>query len=135
MDAALAASNADGFGEVSLRDLLRQALRMRPDRILLGECRGSEVLELLQALNTGHRGSLATIHANSCRDALRRVELLCLLSARGAIPSSLIRELIATGLQWVVQVERSGAQRRIAEFHKIEGKEGDTLLLRPMAGE
>ena len=73
--------NPDGFGEVQLRDLMRQTLRMRPDRIVLGECRGAEVAELLQALNTGHEGALATIHANSCRDAIRRIELLCYLYA------------------------------------------------------
>ena len=74
--------NADGCGEVTLRALLRQALRMRPDRIILGECRGPEVLDLLQAMNTGHRGLLATLHANHPRDALRRVELLCLSFGR-----------------------------------------------------
>ena len=123
--------NADGFGEVTLRTLLRQALRMRPDRIILGECRGAEVLDLLQALNTGHRGSLATLHANSPRDALRRVELLCLLASSGSVPLAAIRELLAVGVQWLVQVRRCGTERRIAELWRIEGREGDTLLLRP----
>lgn len=127
--------NADGFGEVTLRTLLRQALRMRPDRIILGECRGPEVLDLLQALNTGHRGSLATLHANSPRDALRRIELLCLLAASGAIPSSAIRELLAVGVQWLVQVKRLGPQRLISEIWQIDGREGDTILLRPIPGE
>jgi pilus assembly protein CpaF len=124
--------NADGFGEVTLRMLLKQALRMRPDRIILGECRGTEVLDLLQALNTGHRGSLATLHANSPRDALRRVELLCLLAASGAVPLSAIRELLAVGVQWIVQVKRVGAQRQITELWRVDGREGDTILLRPM---
>ena len=124
--------NADGFGEVTLRMLLKQALRMRPDRIILGECRGMEVLDLLQALNTGHRGSLATLHANSPRDALRRVELLCLLAASGAVPLSAIRELLAVGVQWIVQVKRVGAQRQITELWRVDGREGDTILLRPM---
>ncbi len=124
--------NADGFGEVTLRSLLKQALRMRPDRIVLGECRGAEVLELLQCLNTGHRGSLATLHANSPRDALRRVELLCLLAAQGSIPLGAIRELLALGIHWLVQVERVGSERRITEISRIEGREGDTILLRPM---
>ena len=123
--------NADGFGEVTLRMLLKQALRMRPDRIILGECRGSEVLDLLQALNTGHRGSLATLHANSPRDALRRVELLCLLAAAGAVPLSAIRELLAVGVQWIAQVKRAGPQRIISELWRVEGREGDTILLRP----
>lgn len=124
--------SADGFGEVSLRSLLKQTLRMRPDRIILGECRGGEVLELLQALNTGHRGSLATLHANSPRDALRRIELLCLLAAQGSIPSSTIRELLSVGIQWVVQVHRTGPTRQISELWRIEGREGDTILMRPM---
>lgn len=125
-------ANADGYGEVTLRTLLKQVLRMRPDRIVLGECRGSEVLDLLQALNTGHRGSLATLHANSPRDALRRVELLCLLAAAGAIPSSVIRELISIGIQWVAHVERDSTGRRISAVWRIEGREGDTILMRPM---
>jgi pilus assembly protein CpaF len=125
--------NADGFGEVTLRTLLRQALRMRPDRIVLGECRGPEVLDLLQALNTGHRGALATLHANSARDALRRIELLCLLSAGGSIPAPVIRELMATGIRWIAQVTRDReGQRRVSELWGIEGREGDTILLRPV---
>jgi pilus assembly protein CpaF len=126
------APNADGFGEVSLRTLLRQALRMRPDRIILGECRGAEVLDLLQALNTGHRGSLATLHANSPRDALRRVELLCLLSSSGSVPLSAIRDLLSVGVQWITQVKRIGSQRKITELWRLDGREGDTLLLRPI---
>ena len=128
-------ANADGCGEVTLRALLKQALRMRPDRIILGECRGAEVLDLLQALNTGHRGTLATLHANSPRDALRRVELMCLLSAAGAVPQSAIRELLASGVQWVVQVGRETQRRSIRELWKVEGREGDTILLRPMVIE
>ena len=123
--------NADGFGEVSLRTLLRQALRMRPDRIILGECRGGEVLDLLQAINTGHSGALATLHANSPRDALKRCELLCLLTAGGHIPLSAIRELLACGIRWIVQVERTPS-RRIREIVRVEGREGDTILLRPI---
>ncbi len=125
-------ANADGFGEVTLRDLLKQTLRMRPDRIILGECRGAEVLELLQALNTGHRGTLATLHSNSPRDALRRVELLCLLASEGRLPLRGIRELLSLGIQWVAQVKRVGNERKITEVTKIEGMEGDTILLRPV---
>jgi pilus assembly protein CpaF len=122
--------NADGFGEITLRTLLKQTLRMRPDRIILGECRGIEVLELLQALNTGHRGTIATLHANSPRDALKRVELLCLLAAQGAIPLGAIRELVCLGLQWIIQVARTNEGRRITEITRIEGREGDTVLTR-----
>jgi pilus assembly protein CpaF len=127
--------NADGQGEVTLRTLLRQALRMRPDRIVLGECRGPEVLDLLQAMNTGHRGLLATLHANHPRDTLRRVELLCLLSGAANLPLSAIRELIANGVQWIAQVSRVGTRREIVEISKVEGREGDTILLRPLPGE
>ncbi len=105
---------------------------MRPDRIILGECRGSEVLDLLQSLNTGHQGSLATLHANSPRDALRRIELLCLISNGGSIPISAIRELLALGIQWIAQVKRIGPVRRISELCQVQGREGDTVLLRQM---
>ena len=128
-------ANADGFGEVTLRTLLRQTLRMRPDRVILGECRGPEVLELLQALNTGHRGALATLHANSPRDALRRIELLCLLASEGTVPTPLIRELLVLGIQWVVQVKREGPERKITELWKLEGREGDTILMRPVINQ
>jgi len=125
------AANADRFGEVTLRQLLKQTLRMRPDRIVLGECRGPEVLELLQALNTGHRGTLATLHANSPREALRRIELLCLLSSGGVLSLSAIRELLVLGVQWIVQVERTSNGRVIKDLSQIAGREGETLLLRP----
>lgn len=124
--------NSDGFGEVTLRQLLRQTLRMRPDRVVLGECRGAEVLDLLQLLNTGHRGAMATIHAHSPRDALRRIELLCLLAAGGTIPVSTLRELMAVGLKYLVQVERLNGTRRISEIKEIAGREGETILLRPV---
>ena len=125
-------ANADGFGEVTLRSLLKQTLRMRPDRIILGECRGSEVLELLQALNTGHRGALATLHANSPRDALRRIELLCILASEGRLPIRGIRELLSLGIQWIVQTKRVESERIISEVVKLESMEGDTILLRPV---
>ncbi len=128
-------ANADGFGEVTLRTLLKQALRMRPDRIVLGECRGAEVLDLLQALNTGHTGAIATLHANSPRDALRRVELLSMLAGQASIPLGAIRELLCHGVQWVVQVKRQAQRRSISEIWRLEGKEGDTLLMRPFFSE
>jgi pilus assembly protein CpaF len=125
-------SNADGFGAVALRDLLRQTLRMRPDRVLVGECRGDEVLDLLQALNTGHRGTLGTIHANSARDALRRIELLALLAAKGTIPSALIKELMAHGIQKLVFMERINGVRRIHTILQIEGREREIIFTRPI---
>lgn len=123
---------SDGYGEITLRTLLKQTLRMRPDRIILGECRGNEVLDLLQALNTGHRGALATLHANSPRDALRRIELLCLLAVPGALPLFAIRELLSLGIQWIAQVKRVSSVRKISEVWKVEGREGDTILMRPV---
>jgi pilus assembly protein CpaF len=128
--------NADGFGEITLRSLLRQSLRMRPDRIILGECRGGEVLDLLQALNTGHTGALATLHARSPREALRRIELLCLLFGGASLPLPALRELLALGLDWIVQVERTPSGRRqIKEVARMAGREGDTLLLRPVVSQ
>lgn len=124
-------ANADGFGEVTLRTLLKQTLRMRPDRIVLGEIRGNEVLDLLQALNTGHRGTLATLHANSPREALKRIEVLCLLAAGASIPLGALRELLAGGIRWIVQVERTPEGRKVRELVEIAGREGDTILLRP----
>ncbi len=124
-------ANADGFGEITLRTLLKQTLRMRPDRIVLGEVRGNEVLDLLQALNTGHQGTLATLHANSPREALKRLEVLCLLAAGASLPLSALRELLAGGIRWLVQVERTPEGRRVRELVEIAGREGDTILLRP----
>ena len=124
--------NADGFGAVTLRDLLRQTLRMRPDRILVGECRGDEVLDLLQALNTGHRGTLGTLHANSARDALRRIELLALIAAKGTVPSPLIKELMAHGIQKLVFMERVQGVRRIHTILQIEGREREIIFTRPV---
>ncbi len=127
-------ANSDDCGEVTLRTLLRQTLRMRPDRIVLGECRGAEVLELLQALNTGHRGAMATLHAHSAREAIRRIELLCLLAGGPQLTLSAVRELLALGVQWVVQVERHEGMRQIRELTRIEGREGDILLMRQWTG-
>lgn len=124
--------NADGFGEVTLRALLKQTLRMRPDRIILGECRGDEVLDLLQALNTGHRGTLATLHASSAREGVKRLELLCMLSGNTTLTLSAIRELIALSIKWFVFVERRSDGRKIREVLEVSGREGDTLLFRPL---
>jgi len=128
-------ASPEGKGEVTLRDLLKQILRMRADRIILGESRGHEVLELLQALNTGHLGSLLTIHANSAKDALKRIELLCLIAAQGAIPIHAIRELLSLGIQWIAHLNREKDERKIAEVFKIEGNEEDIIFMRPYKNE
>jgi pilus assembly protein CpaF len=125
-------SNADGFGAVSLRDLLRQTLRMRPDRVLIGECRGDEVLDLLQALNTGHRGTITTVHANSARDGLKRIELLALLGAKGTIPSVLIKELISGGIQKIVYLERVNGVRKIQSVLSLQGMEREVILTKEL---
>lgn len=125
-------ANAEGAGEISLRTLLKQTLRMRPDRIILGECRGGEVLDLLQVLNSGHGGTLATLHANSTREAIKRLELLCLLHGPGSLPLGAVRELLALGVRWVAHVERSpNGTRQIKEVTRVEGREGETILMRP----
>ena len=123
--------NADGFGEITLRRLLQQALRMRPDRIVLGECRGAEVLDLLLSLNTGHRGMAATLHANSCRDAIARIQLLAMIAAPQLHPK-LCQKLIAGGFQWVAHLQQRCQSRQIVDLQRIEGIEGDTVLMRPM---
>jgi pilus assembly protein CpaF len=105
---------------------------MRPDRILVGECRGQEVLDLLQVINTGHQGSLATIHANSARDALRRLEILALLSAPESLSLTALREWITSGIRWVAHVAREkDGTRRIRELVQVQGMESGTILLRP----
>jgi pilus assembly protein CpaF len=117
-------SNADGAGEVGLRRLVACALRLRPDRIIVGECRGAEVLEMLQAFNTGHPGSLTTVHANSPREALRRLEFLALLGGAGLTPE-LARGLIHSCVDLVAQLSRDETGRRAVTA--IARKAGDTI--------
>ncbi len=113
--------NLEGRGEVSIRQLVRNALRMRPDRLLLGEVRGGEALDLLQALNTGHDGSLSTIHANSPRDALSRLETLTLLSGAD-LPLRAVREQVASAVQRVVQQQRlPDGRRRVTQVSEVAG--------------
>jgi pilus assembly protein CpaF len=104
-------ANADGVGQVSLRQLVQCALRMRPDRIIVGECRGAEVLEMLQALNTGHPGSMTTVHANSAEEALQRLELLALLGAPN-LSIDCIREWIRSSVDLIIQVARDSTGHR-----------------------
>ncbi|MCU1345142.1 MAG: flpF, partial [Acidimicrobiia bacterium] len=112
-------ANADGAGAVTIRDLVRAALRMRPDRIVVGEVRGAEALDMVQALNTGHDGSLSTCHANSPADALRRIETMALFGALG-LPLAAVREQVRSAIDVVVQVSRSSdGRRRITEVSEV----------------
>lgn len=125
-------ANAEGRGLVSIRDLVRNALRMRPDRIVVGECRGGEALDMLQAMNTGHDGSLTTVHANSPRDALSRIEVMALM-AGVELPLAAVREQIAAAVHIVVQQARlAGGQRRITEIAEITGIESGRILMQTL---
>jgi len=122
-------TNVEGEGEVSTRDLVRNALRMRPDRIIVGECRGAEALDMLQAMNTGHEGSLTTIHANSPRDALSRLEMMIGMTGFD-LPVWVIRRQVASAINLVIQVARLlGGVRKVIKISEITGMEGDTLLM------
>ena len=119
--------NLEGTGGVTIRDLVRNSLRMRPDRIIIGECRGEEALDMLQAMNTGHDGSLTTIHANSARDALSRVETMVMMSGY-ELPLRAIRDQAASAIDIVVQVARlRDGSRRVTEVSEITGMEGDII--------
>ncbi len=119
----------DGKGRVTIRELLVNSLRMRPDRIVIGECRGGEALDMLQAMNTGHDGSLTTVHANSPRDALARLETLVLMSGVD-LPQRAIREQIASAIQLIVQQARlRDGSRRFTNITEVVGREGETITL------
>ncbi|MBM4273671.1 MAG: CpaF family protein [Deltaproteobacteria bacterium] len=121
--------NLEGLGEVTQRDLVRNALRMRPERIILGEVRGGESLDMLQAMNTGHDGSLATIHANSTRDALTRLETMVSMVGLN-IPDKAIRHQISSAIHIVLQLARlSDGSRKMMSLHEIVGMEGDTITM------
>ncbi len=121
--------NIEGKGEISIRDLVRNSLRMRPDRIVVGECRGGEALDMLQAMNTGHDGSLTTIHANTPRDALARLETLVLMAGFD-LPLRAIREQVASAIDIIVQVnrERDGS-RKVTNISEITKMEGDIITV------
>ena len=122
-------ANIEGSGMISQRDLVRNSLRMRPDRIIVGEVRGQEVLDMLQAMNTGHDGSLTTVHANSTRDALHRLETLMLLSGVN-LPHKAMREQIASGLEVIIQVARmADGTRKVQAVTEIVGMEGEVIAL------
>ena len=125
-------ANSEGRGHVAIRDLVRNALRMRPDRIIVGECRGGEALDMLQAMNTGHDGSLTTVHANSARDVVARLETMVLMSGMD-LPVSAIREQIASAISIIVQQARGGdGSRRIVEITEVTGTEGARVLMQPL---
>lgn len=122
-------ANIEGRGEVSIRDLVRNSLRMRPDRIVVGEVRGSEALDMLQAMNTGHEGSLSTVHANSPRDALSRLETMVLMSGMD-LPIRAIREQVASAVDVIIQVSRlRDGTRRVTHLTEVVGMEGDLITL------
>lgn len=125
-------SNIEGRGEVSMRALVRNALRMRPDRIILGETRGSEALDMLQAMNTGHEGSMTTIHANTPRDALARLESMIAMAGVD-LPARAARAQIASAIGVVVQANRmSDGTRKITSVQEIVGMEGDTVSMQEL---
>jgi pilus assembly protein CpaF len=122
-------ANIEGRGQVTIRDLVRNALRMRPDRIVVGEVRGAEALDMLQAMNTGHEGSLSTVHANSPRDAMSRLETMVLMAGFD-LPVRAIREQVASALDVVVHLARlRDGTRRVVEVSEVEGLEGDTIVM------
>ena len=121
--------NIEGRGEVTIRDLVRNALRMRPDRIIVGEVRGAEALDMLQAMNTGHDGSLSTIHANSPRDALSRVETMVMMAGL-ELPTRAIREQVTSALDLIVHLHRfRDGSRRVTQVTEVVGLEGDVITL------
>jgi pilus assembly protein CpaF len=121
--------NIEGKGEVTIRDLVINTLRMRPDRVVVGECRGGETLDMLQAMNTGHDGSLTTAHANSPRDMLSRLETMCLMAGMD-LPVRAIREQIASAVDLIIQQSRMrDGSRKIVNVTEVQGMEGDVIVM------
>ena len=124
-------ANLEGNNEITIRDLLKSSLRMRPDRIIVGECRGAEALEMLQAFNTGHDGSCSTGHSNSCKDMLSRLETMVLMGAE--IPLNAIRQQIASGIDIIVQLGRlRDKSRKLIEISEVIGMENNEIVLNPL---
>jgi pilus assembly protein CpaF len=122
-------NNVEGIGEITTRDLVRNALRMRPDRVVVGECRGPEALDMLQAMNTGHEGSLTTVHSNDTRDALGRLEIMVGMAGFD-LPIWVIRRQIASAIHIVVQVSRLlGGARKVVKISEVTGLEGDNFVM------
>lgn len=121
--------NVEGRGEVTIRDLVINCLRMRPERIVVGECRGGETLDMLQAMNTGHDGSMTTVHANSSRDSIARIETMCLMAGMD-LPSRAIREQVAAAVNVIVQQSRmKDGTRKVTAITEVQGMEGDVVVL------
>jgi pilus assembly protein CpaF len=126
-------ANLEGRGEITQRDLVRNALRMRPDRIIIGEVRGPEAFDMLQAMNTGHDGSMGTVHANTTRDALTRIENMVQMGSMG-LPVRAIRTQIVGAVNLVLQVERHrDGGRRLTQITEVCGLEGDVVILNDIA--
>jgi len=124
--------NPEGRGRVEIRDLVRNALRMRPDRIVVGECRGGEAFDMLAAMNTGHEGSLTTLHANSPRDALGRLETMILMAGMD-LPLAAIREHVASSIDFIVQLTRAADGRRlVSAIVQVTGQEGGRIQLQDL---
>ena len=122
-------ANVDGRGAVTIRDLVKNSLRMRPDRIVVGECRGGETLDMLQAMNTGHDGSLTTLHANSPRDAISRMETMVLMAGMD-LPLKVVRQQISSAVDLIVQQTRlKDGSRKVTAITEVAGMEGDTVVL------
>jgi len=125
-------SNIEGRGEITQRDLVKNCLRMRPDRIIIGECRGGEALDMLQAMNTGHEGSMTTVHANTTKDALARLEVMVSMAGYD-IPPGALRHQIASSVQLIVQVNRlTGGQRKVTRVTEIIGMDGENLAVQDL---
>jgi pilus assembly protein CpaF len=125
-------ANLEGSGEVTMRDLVKNALRMRPDRIIVGETRGGEALDMLQAMNTGHDGSLSTVHANRPREAIMRLENLVGMASANLSPRA-IRQQIASAIDMIIQVARMrDGSRRISYITEITGMEDETITLQDL---
>ncbi len=121
--------NIEGKGEVTIRDLVINCLRMRPDRIIVGECRGGEALDMLQAMNTGHDGSLTTCHSNSPRDTLARLETMCLMAGMD-LPLRAIREQVASAVDLIIHQERMrDGSRKVVSMTEVQGMEGDVIVM------
>ncbi|MEW6476325.1 MAG: CpaF family protein [Actinomycetota bacterium] len=124
--------NIEGKGEVRIRDLVRNTLRMRPDRIVVGECRGGEALDMLQAMNTGHDGSITTVHSNSPRDTLARIETMVLMAGMD-LPVRAIREQMASAIDLIVHLTRlRDGTRRVTHVSEVQGMEGDVIVLQDL---
>jgi len=124
--------NIEGKGEITIRQLVINALRMRPDRIVVGECRGGEALDMLQAMNTGHDGSMTTVHSNGPRDALRRIETMVLMAGM-ELPLKAIREQVASSMELIVHLERlKDGSRKVVKVSEVQGMEGDTIVMQDL---